>query len=177
LSSWLGNYDAIVRTMPNRPALLRKGVTVLFATQRVSREQRETAEKLMRAVGATAWVEKEDLLDAVTAVSGSGPAYFFLLMELLEQAARELGLPEDTARLLAVETAYGAAGMARECQDSPETLRSQVTSRGGTTAAALQVLEEADLRGIVSRAVAAACRRAAELAGPVGGKNTRTGAP
>jgi pyrroline-5-carboxylate reductase len=163
LARWLGGYRGLVRVMPNRPALLRKGVSALFAHESVTDEQRARAEWLMSAVGATVWVEREEQLDAVTAVSGSGPAYFFLLMELLESAGREQGLPAGVARKLVIETAYGAAAMAREGTDDPHALRAQVASKGGTTAAALQVLEKADLRSIVSRAVAAACRRAAEL--------------
>jgi pyrroline-5-carboxylate reductase len=164
LCGWLGGYSTIVRTMPNRPALLRAGVTALYATPLVSTAQRAEAQRLMAAVGVTVWLEREELLDAVTAVSGSGPAYFFLLMELLESSARELGLPDETARTLAIETAYGAACLARQRPETTRVLREQVTSRGGTTAAALQVLEDADVRGIVSRAVEAACRRSAQLA-------------
>lgn len=168
LSGWLGGYDRVVRAMPNRPALLRSGVTALYASAAVSKEQRLAAQWLMASVGVAVWVEREELLDAVTAVSGSGPAYFFLLTELLESAAVELGLPAEVARTLAIETAYGAACMLHAGVDAPQTLREQVTSRGGTTAAALRVLEEADLRGIVARAVAAACRRSAELAAESG---------
>lgn len=168
LSGWLGGYDRIVRTMPNRPALLRKGVTALYAPATVAEDQRLAAQWLMASVGVAVWVDREELLDAVTAVSGSGPAYFFLLTELLESAALELGLPPEVARTLAIETAYGAACMAHAGIDTPQRLREQVTSRGGTTAAALRVLEEADLRGIVARAVAAACRRSAELAAESG---------
>jgi pyrroline-5-carboxylate reductase len=113
------------------------------------------------------------MIDAVTAVSGSGPAYFFLLMELLESAARELGLPADTARQLSLETAYGAACMAHARIDDPATLREQVTSKGGTTAAALAVFAEADLAGIVRRAVMAAAHRSAELAAAYGDSDPR----
>jgi pyrroline-5-carboxylate reductase len=118
----------------------------------------------MAAVGTVVWVEREADLDAVTAVSGSGPAYFFRFMECLEEAAIAEGLPPSLARTLTLETAYGAARLARESSLSPAELRAEVTSRGGTTAAALSVLEAADLRAIVARAVAAATRRAAELA-------------
>lgn len=163
LTQWLGGYRSVVRAMPNRPALLRKGVTALFAPESVTEAQRTTATWLMSAVGATVWVEREEQLDAVTAVSGSGPAYFFLLMELLENAGREQGLSAAVARTLAIETAYGAAAMAHAGPDAPQALKAQVASKGGTTDAALQVLEKADLRSIVSRAVAAACRRATQL--------------
>lgn len=164
LSRWLDHYQRIVRAMPNRPALLRAGVTGLFAGSAASMDDRRRSEELLQAVGTTVWVSQEEDLDAVTAISGSGPAYFFLFIEALESAARELGLPPEIASTLALETAYGAALMAREREFTPEELRTQVTSRGGTTAAALTVLEEADLRGIVRRAAAAACRRSAELA-------------
>lgn len=168
LSNWLNGYDHIVRAMPNRPALMGCGVTGLFANDRVATADRQSAEQLLGAVGTTVWVPREADLDVVTAVSGSGPAYFFLLIEMLEGSARELGLSADSARMLAIETAYGAALMARERRFPPEELRAQVTSRGGTTAAALAVLESADVRGIVRRAVTAACRRSAELAAEFG---------
>ncbi|HEU4531815.1 MAG TPA: pyrroline-5-carboxylate reductase [Steroidobacteraceae bacterium] len=164
LSSWLGGYERIVRTMPNRPALSGVGIAGLFARDTLSQADRRTTEELLGAVGQTVWVPQETDLDTVTAVSGSGPAYFFLLMEMLEESARELGLAADTARTLAIETAYGAAVLARSREFDPGQLREQVTSKGGTTAAALAVLEQADVRGIVRRAVAAACRRSAELA-------------
>ncbi len=168
LSRWLGGHERVVRTMPNRPALLGAGITGLFAGTAVSEDDRRAADRLLKAVGSTVWVAREADLDAVTAVSGTGPAYFFLLMEMLETAARELGLPAETARTLAIETAYGSALMAREREFTPEELRAQVTSSGGTTEAALAVLEDADVRGIVRRAVTAASRRSAELAGQFG---------
>jgi pyrroline-5-carboxylate reductase len=164
LSGWLGGYSRIVRTMPNRPALIGAGITGLFADQSLAEADRRTAEELLAAVGGTVWVKNESDLDTVTAVSGSGPAYFFLLIEMLEDCARELGLPADAARTLAIETAYGSAVMARSREFEPRELREQVTSRGGTTAAALAVLEAADVRGIVRRAVTAAAARSAELA-------------
>ncbi|HZF17764.1 MAG TPA: pyrroline-5-carboxylate reductase [Steroidobacteraceae bacterium] len=173
LERWLGSSTAIVRSMPNRPALIGRGVSALFAEPSVGPAARQAAEGILSAVGATLWVEKESLIDAVTAVSGSGPAYFFLLMELLEAAARDLGLPPETARQLSVETAYGAACMAHARVDDPATLREQVTSRGGTTAAALAVFEHSDLAGIVRRAVAAAAHRSAELAAEFGGGDSR----
>ncbi len=164
IRSWLGGYASIARAMPNRPALLGKGITGLFASAAIDRPARAAVERVLRAVGEVVWVEREELLDAVTAVSGSGPAYFFLLIELLAEAARELGLSAQAARLLAIETAYGAGCMAHEPGSDPAQLRVEVTSPGGTTAAALAVLENADLRGIVRRAVNAAFRRSAELA-------------
>ncbi len=159
----LGGYGHIVRAMPNRPAMVGKGVTVLFATPAVEADARAAVEAVMRTVGATVWLEQEAQMDAATAVSGSGPAYFFLLIEALEAAAREQGLPVEVARQLAVQTAYGAGCMAHEPDADPAQLRAAVTSPGGTTAAALAILENADLRGIVRRAVAAACHRASEL--------------
>ncbi len=169
LQTWLGGLP-VVRTMPNRPALNGCGVTGLYASTQVPAAQRELASRIMGAVGKSVWVEQETLIDAVTAVSGSGPAYFFLLMELLEAAGVEQGLPAETARVLAIETAYGSGMMAREVSDSPAVLRQQVTSKGGTTEAALKVFEARGMRGIVSDAVKAAAERSAELAGELGGK-------
>lgn len=154
----------VVRCMPNRPALQGCGMTALYATQDVAPSARAQAEAILGAVGATVWVDDEAHMDVVTAVSGSGPAYFFLLIEILEQAGSKLGLPPNVARKLAVETAYGSGRMAREASEAPATLREQVTSKGGTTAAALEHLEAHDVRDIFADAVAAAARRSAELA-------------
>jgi pyrroline-5-carboxylate reductase len=164
LSRWLGGNVPVVRTMPNRPALNGFGATGLFAPPSVGAAHRALAESIMAAVSATVWVDHESQMDTVTALSGSGPAYFFLFMEALEAAARERGLPADVAHQLTLETAFGAAQMARQSTDSLATLREQVTSKGGTTAAALAVLDAAGLRAIVGHAVAAADRRSAELA-------------
>ena len=164
LSRWLGADVPVVRTMPNRPALNGFGATGLYAPQSVGAAHRALAETIMAAVSATVWVDHESQMDTVTALSGSGPAYFFLFMEALEAAARERGLPADVAHQLTLETAFGAAQMARQSTDSLSTLREQVTSKGGTTAAALAVLDAAGLRAIVAHAVAAADRRSAELA-------------
>lgn len=165
LSAWLGEGVPVVRSMPNRPALLRAGITALVAGAAVGPAERARAGALLAAVGACEWIEEEELMDAVTAVSGSGPAYLFLLVEMLDAAAREEGLPPAAARRLAVETIHGAARMARELGEDPAALREQVTSRGGTTAAALAVLEGAGIRAIFTRAVHAARLRSAELAG------------
>jgi pyrroline-5-carboxylate reductase len=154
----------VVRCMPNRPALQGCGMTALYAAQDVTPESRARAEQILSAVGATLWVEDESHMDAVTAVSGSGPAYFFLLIEILEQTGVRLGLSPDVAHRLAVETAYGAGTMAREASESPATLREQVTSKGGTTAAALEHLEAHGVRDIFATAIAAAARRSKELA-------------
>lgn len=168
LARWLGTDAALVRAMPNRPALIGRGITALHAPPDVSAEERARAQQVLEAGGETLWIDAEPLLDVVTAVSGSGPAYFFLLMEALEDAGRAHGLPADVARRLAVVTAAGAGAMAAAGPAAPVELREQVTSPGGTTAAALAVLDAADLRGIFSAAVAAATRRAAELAGQAG---------
>jgi pyrroline-5-carboxylate reductase len=167
IQRWLPGI-AIVRAMPNRPALQGCGMTGLYATDDVSIERRELAEQMLSAVGATLWLEREQHMDIVTAVSGSGPAYFFLLIEMLEQAGVAQGLSPEVSRRLAIETAYGAGAMAHEASDPPSVLREQVTSKGGTTAAALQVLEERRVREAFDAAVAAATRRAAELADEFG---------
>lgn len=160
----------VVRCMPNRPALEGCGITALFATAGISPEHRKIASGLLNAVGKTLWLDQESQMDIVTAVSGSGPAYFFLLMEMLEQAGIALGLPAETSRQLAVETAYGSGLMARESTDPAAALRQQVTSKGGTTEAALRVLESENVRAIFAAAVAAAAQRSAELADQFGGQ-------
>jgi pyrroline-5-carboxylate reductase len=164
IGRWLGGATDVVRAMPNRPALIGAGVSALYAGAGVGAGPRALATRLIEAVGSAVWVEHEAQLDAVTAVSGSGPAYFFLLIELLEAAAIAEGLDAAVARRLAIDTAAGAAALAQNSGDDPPTLRQQVTSKGGTTAAALAVFDAADLRGIVARAVAAAARRAREMA-------------
>jgi pyrroline-5-carboxylate reductase len=164
IERWLGHDLAIVRTMPNTPALVLAGSTGLFANARTSQEQRDKAEAILRAVGVTVWVENESLLDAVTALSGSGPAYFFLIMEALEQAAMKLGLDRTTARLLTIETAYGAAKMAEEGGEDPAQLRARVTSPGGTTESALRVLKERGIDELFDQALSAAAQRSRELA-------------
>jgi pyrroline-5-carboxylate reductase len=163
LAQWLGPGHALVRAMPNRPALIGAGITAACAAADVTDGERAMVGRVLGAVGPLVWLDEESRLDAVTAVSGSGPAYFFLLVEALEDAGVNLGLPRDTARQLAVHTAYGAGRMLVAGDDPPAVLREQVTSRGGTTAAALAVLEAADLRGTLARAVTAAERRAGEL--------------
>lgn len=154
----------VVRAMPNRPALQNCGATGLYATPAVSGAARELAASILGAVGITVWVDAETQMDAVTAVSGSGPAYFFLLMEMVETAGIELGLKPEVSRQLAVATAYGSGLMARDSIDPPAMLREQVTSKGGTTEAALKLLEAREVRAIFSQALAAAARRSAELA-------------
>ena len=163
LQSWLGGEVPLVRAMPNTPAMLQAGATALYASALVSQEQAGLAESILRAVGLIQWVPEESMLDAVTALSGSGPAYFFLLMEIMEEVAIELGLPEDTARLLTLQTALGAARMAMESEDSSAELRLKVTSPGGTTERALKVLEAGDIRKLFAVALTQARDRSREL--------------
>jgi len=167
IQRWLPGVP-IVRSMPNRPALQGCGMTGLYASADVSTERRAQAEQILGAVGATLWLEREQHMDIVTAVSASGPAYFFLLIEMLEHAGVAQGLSAEVARKLAIETAYGSGAMAHAASEPPSVLREQVTSKGGTTAAALRVLEERRIREAFDAAVAAATRRAAELADEFG---------
>ena len=168
LQRWLGAGADIVRAMPNRPALVGAGVTALYAGPAVSRERCALAEAILGAVGSIAWVGSDAQIDAATAVSGSGPAYFLRLIEVLEAAGVEAGLEPAVAHRLALDTALGTARLAHGSSSSCAQLRASVTSAGGTTAAALAVLEAADLRAIVGAAVQAAARRAAELADEFG---------
>jgi len=168
ISRWLGGEVAVVRTMPNTPSLVQSGATALYANARVSEAQRELAETILRAVGLVVWVADEALLDAVTALSGSGPAYYFLVMEAMEAAGRALGLPADTARLLTLQTAFGAAKMALESEESPGVLRERVTSPGGTTERALGVLRDGGLEALFQQALSAARDRAGELGDALG---------
>lgn len=168
LARWLGSDTdadtAIVRTMPNTPALVGAGITALHGNSHVSTTQHDQAESIMRAAGLTLWLEDESQMDAVTAVSGSGPAYFFLFIESLEKAAIESGLPAEQARLLALQTAFGAAKMALESDSSSAELRRRVTSPGGTTERALAVFKQQGLPNTVQLAVDAARSRSIELA-------------
>ena len=163
LSQWLGKEIAIVRCMPNTPALVLTGATALHANNNVSVQQRDLAENIMRSVGIALWVDNEPELDAVTAVSGSGPAYYFLLMEAMEKVAVELGLSETTARLLVQQTALGAAKIALESSESPEQLRKRVTSPGGTTQQAIDVFQQGGFVELVAKAVLAARNRSIEM--------------
>jgi len=164
LSNWLGGNVAVVRSMPNTPALVQSGAAGLFANANVSSSQKEQAESILRAVGITVWLENEQLIDAVTALSGSGPAYIFYVIEAMENAGMELGLKANIARRLAVQTAFGAAKLALESADDPALLRQKVTSPGGTTERALDELRNGDLEGLFMKALQAANDRAAELA-------------
>ena len=168
LGRWLQSDAAIVRAMPNTPSLVQAGATALFANDNVKEQQREQAEAILRAVGLALWLDSETKMDAVTALSGSGPAYFFLVMEAMENAAIELGLPQETARLLCLETAFGAAKMALESDLPAATLRQQVTSPGGTTERAIHELEDGGLHGLFENALVAAALRARELGDQLG---------
>jgi pyrroline-5-carboxylate reductase len=160
----LGDGVPIVRAMPNTPALVGSGASALFAGPGVTSDMRATAESILRAIGVAVWIDKEDQMDIVTALSGSGPAYFLLVMEALEAAAVKHGLDRDTARLLTLETALGAAKMALEDDEEPARLRERVTSPGGTTERAIQTLEAAGIRDHFEKALAAAAARSRELA-------------
>jgi pyrroline-5-carboxylate reductase len=168
LEAWCGSGVPVVRSMPNRPALVGAGATGLFAPAHVDDAHRLAAERVMQAVGEVVWVATEDELDVVTALSGSGPAYFFLLAEWMTQAAIDLGLEPAAARRLAVATLHGAGQLVNSGDADLARLRAEVTSKGGTTEAALRSLESADFRGIVARALEAATRRSRELAAQFG---------
>lgn len=170
MQHWLGGDIALVRTMPNTPAMLQAGATALHAGQGVSDDQRDLAESILRAVGLTRWVDNEGLMDVATALSGSGPAYFFLVMEAMEAAAIDNGLPADTARLLTIQTALGAARMAIESSDGPATLRQKVTSPGGTTERALEILEQGKLKDLFAKALTGARQRSEELSELLGNR-------
>lgn len=165
LQGWLGAGAAVVRCMPNTPAMVQAGATGLYASPQVNDAQRALAHAMLDAVGIALWLESEDQLDAVTALSGSGPAYFFLVMEAMTAAGRALGLDEKLARQLTLQTALGAAQMAVTSDDEPAELRRKVTSPGGTTQAALEVFEAGHTRDIFLKALTAARDRSRELAG------------
>jgi pyrroline-5-carboxylate reductase len=173
IEGWCGPGVAVVRAMPNRPALNGAGATALFAPPAVREEQRTLAAQVMGAVGTTTWVSDEAAIDVVTALSGSGPAYFFLLAELLTDAAVNLGLDRASALELAIQTLYGSGRMARESDGDLARLRAEVTSRGGTTEAAVRSFEASNLRGIVAAAVSAATERGREMAQAFGDKTRK----
>ena len=168
IDRWAGGSMAIVRCMPNTPAMVKTGATGLCANACVTDAQRSQAEAILRAVGLTVWVDEESQLDAVTALSGSGPAYFFLMMEAMEDAGVALGLDRATARLLSQQTALGAGRIAIESEDPPAELRRRVTSPGGTTERAIATFDEGGLSPLVAKAMQAAARRAAELSEQLG---------
>ena len=164
IERWIGGQPALVRVMPNTPALVGAGISALCANSKVSAGQRELAETIMSAVGQTVWVEDESLMDIVTAVSGSGPAYFFYVMQAINDAAVSGGLDAETARLLTLETALGAARLALESAEDPGTLQKRVTSPGGTTEAAINILDSSRVSKVFQNAVSAASIRGGELA-------------
>jgi pyrroline-5-carboxylate reductase len=163
LSRWLGGHRRLVRCMPNTPALVGAGITGLYAAKDVDDDDRKKAETILSAVGEVVWLAEERLLDPVTAVSASGPAYVFWFIEQLAASAIKLGIPKEEALKLAKHTVLGAAKLAVASPESPETLRKNVTSKGGTTEAALNVFEQEKLAERFMRAVEAASRRGAEL--------------
>lgn len=164
LDRWLGGNVAVVRTMPNTPSLLRCGAAGLYANASVSDEQKQVAEKMMQAVGIALWVDKEELMEAVTGVSGSGPAYFFLMMEAMQQAGVDVGLTPEVAKELTLQTVLGAARMATESDVEPAELRRRVTSPGGTTEQAIKTFNEGGMSELFSKAVQASANRGTELA-------------
>ena len=164
LRQWLGDKTAIVRCMPNTPAMVQSGATAMYANPFVTDDQRSIAESILRAVGIIIWVDDEAMMDAVTALSGSGPAYIFLFLEAMQSAGQELGFSGETAYLLALQTVFGAAKMALESQEDAATLRQRVTSPGGTTERAINTLHEGGFEKLVSKALHAAAERSRELA-------------
>lgn len=159
----LGEQAHYVRTMPNTPALYQQGISGLFAPQGTPLTARALAETILKTAGGTVWLQSEDQMDAVTALSGSGPAYFFLLTEVLREAGEKLGLEKDTAAHLAQQTFTGSAAMAAQAGQDVTQLRAQVTSKGGTTEAAVKSLESSGIRAIFAQALAAAAQRGKEL--------------
>lgn len=163
ISRWLGGYAKLVRSMPNTPALIGAGITGLYADPSIDEEARRQAERILGAVGKTLWIAEESMMDAVTAVSASGPAYVFYFIEALRDAARALGFPDEQARLLAIETTVGAVALAANSAEDVAVLRQRVTSRGGTTEAALNSLNADGFKAAILRAVRAADARGREL--------------
>ena len=168
ISRWLGGYRKLVRSMPNMPALIGAGISGLYANPEVDHEGRDTAEKILKAVGHTLWIADEAQMDAVTAISGSGPAYVFYFIEALQQSAQTLGFDEATARTLAIETFLGAARMAEQSPETVSLLRQRVTSAGGTTEAALNSFEADGIAAAILRGAQAAAVRGRELGDEMG---------
>lgn len=164
IADQLQSSPAIVRTMPNMPALISLGITALYGHEDCSATQREMASKIMSAVGEVVWLERENLMDVVTAVSGSGPAYFFYLIEAMQEAGKRLGLPADIAEKLALHTANGAGAMALQSDVDVAELRRRITSRGGTTQAAVERLQAGQFADLVDSAIRAATQRGQQLA-------------
>jgi len=168
LARWLGGYRRIVRAMPNTPALVGAGAAGLIADTAVTDADRDTATRILGAVGSVAWLSDEAQIDAVTALSGSGPAYVFYFIEALIDGGVAIGLPRETARALAIDTVLGAAKLAAASEDDAATLRARVTSKGGTTEAALRSMAQADFKTLIARALAAADARGRELGDELG---------
>ncbi|MCC7683875.1 pyrroline-5-carboxylate reductase [Janthinobacterium sp. FW305-128] len=168
LSRWLGGYSAIVRCMPNTPALIGMGITGMVASSGVSDEQKKTADAILRAVGQTVWLDDEAKIDPVTAVSGSGPAYVFYFIEAMQQAAAELGLTPEQGTQLAIATFTGAAQLAANSSEPVSLLRERVTSKGGTTYAALTSMEESGVKAAIVKGIKAAAQRGREMGDELG---------
>ena len=168
LSRWLGGYGAIVRCMPNTPALIGMGITGMVASSGVSEEQKKTADAILRAVGQTVWLDDEAKIDPVTAVSGSGPAYVFYFIEAMQQAAAELGLTPEQGTQLAIATFTGAAQLAANSSEPVSLLRERVTSKGGTTYAALTSMEESGVKAAIVKGIKAAAQRGREMGDELG---------
>lgn len=163
LERGLGENLAIIRAMPNTPALLRVGASGLYANARTQDDQKELAESILRSVGLVVWLNHEHDIDTITAISGSGPAYFFLVMQILQQTGEQLGLPKTTAKILSLQTALGAARMAMESDISLNELLHKVASPGGTTETALQILDSGQIQELFKKAITAAKQRAKEI--------------
>lgn len=163
LGRWLNGHQAIVRAMPNTPAQIQVGVSALYAMPSVNSTQREQASSILQAVGSSLWLDNEEKMDAVTAISGSGPAYVFYLIEALQEAAVELGLSPEEAKLLALETFTGASLLAKQTKADIQTLRAQVTSKGGTTEQGILSLESAHIKTIILAAATAAAKKSKTL--------------
>jgi pyrroline-5-carboxylate reductase len=168
LSRWLDGHERLIRAMPNTPALIHQGITGLYAPPIVPANVRDSADALLAAVGQTLWLTDESLLDAVTAVSGSGPAYVFYAIEAVQAAAVRLGFTAEEARALTLQTFIGAAALAAQSNEPPEVLRQRVTSKGGTTERALSTLEASAVKARIIEAVEAACTRSRELGDDLG---------
>ena len=163
IMNWLGDSAAVIRVMPNTPALIQAGAAAIVANEHTTDAQKNIAEAMMRSVGTAIWLDSEEQMDAVTALSGSGPAYFFYFMEAMEKAAIEMGLNKEQARLLTIETAVGASKMALMSSSDPAELRQQVTSPGGTTEKALNTFMQNNMEALVEKAMQAAKQRSIEL--------------
>jgi pyrroline-5-carboxylate reductase len=168
IARWLNNHRVVVRVMPNTPAQIQLGVSALYALEDVSQTQRNLAENIMAAVGKTLWVDDEKAMDSVTAISGSGPAYVFYLIEALQEAAVKLGLSAENARILALETFYGASKLASESEVDVQTLRAQVTSKGGTTEQGILVMESENIKEILHQTAKAAQEKSVILGDALG---------